>query len=61
MFTKAQLQFIKSAMCAPQAAVPTSDEGAVARLFLATLDEVNAQLIAADSAPKLTVVSHEPA
>lgn len=44
MLSKEQLEFIKASMCAPQAAVPTANEGAVARLFLSTLDEVNAQL-----------------
>ena len=44
MLNKAQLEFIKGAITAKGAVVPTENNGAIARVFLSTLDEVDAQL-----------------
>jgi hypothetical protein len=44
MFTKSQLEFIMASLTAKGTAIPTQDNGEVARLFIATLDEIDAQL-----------------
>ena len=56
MFTKAQLDFIRGSLTQSGAAVPCADNGKVARLFLATLDEIDAQLKELEVPPKLQAV-----
>jgi hypothetical protein len=44
MFTKSQLEFIKGSLTAKGAVIPAHENGDVARLFVTTLDEIDAQL-----------------
>ena len=44
MFIKSQLEFIRASLTAQGAAIPAQNNGEVARLFIATLDEIDAQL-----------------
>lgn len=61
MLTKQQIEFIKASLCAQGAAVPAQNNGEIARLFISTLDELEAQLKAFETAPKLSDVPHESA
>jgi hypothetical protein len=50
MFTKVQLEFLKGSLTQASAVVPCADGGNVARTFIATLDEIDAQLKERESA-----------
>lgn len=52
MLTREQLIFVKESLTQKGAAVPCGNNGDTARLFIATLDELDAQLKALDAAPK---------
>lgn len=46
MFTLTQLEFIKASLTVQNAAVPCGEGGKTARLFVAVLDEIEAQIAA---------------
>jgi len=59
MFTKLQLEFIKVSLTAQNSVVPVGDGGACARVFISVLDEIDAQIAAADTASKLAIVQND--
>lgn len=44
MLTLEQLKFIKASLCAKGSVISTEDGGKTVRLFVMTIDEVNAQI-----------------